>query len=65
MKKIKVKKVGENIGYYREYFQNVDTKKFYAKMTFGIYEDWFTCSCNGGEPDMPISRDIIFKEVTS
>lgn len=58
--KIKVKKIGENSGFYREYYQNVENKRIYARTlaTSKFPEEWHSCDRNGGEPECPLRKDI-------
>jgi len=63
---IEVKKVGENSGFCTEYYQNKETKRFYAKVSHPTNKEdvvWFSTSENYGEPDCHIKECIKFVEV--
>jgi len=58
---IDVKKVGEDSGFCKQYYQNAETKIFYAKITNPNNKDdvsWFYTSENYGEPCCPIRDGI-------
>lgn len=58
MKIIKVEKIGENRGFCREYFKNVETGTRYARQkTFNGKFQWFIVDKNG-EPSSPLKDDI-------
>jgi len=67
MKKIiEVKKVGENSGFCTEYYQSVETKRFYAKVSHPNNKEdvvWYSTAENYGEPDCHIKPEISFKIV--
>lgn len=64
MKEIRVKKVGEEPGFCREYFKCIDTGEFYAKQEDfkGVFV-WYSTTKNYGEPECPIKEGIKFKVV--
>lgn len=67
IKIIEVKKIGEDSGNCREYYQNLTTfqgKKFYVRISRGDEKvEWLTTDKNYGEPDCPIKEDIEFRVV--
>lgn len=60
---IKVKKIGEITDYFREYYQNIETGRYYAKTDFRGDIKWYTTDCNGGEPDCPLRKDLTIEIV--
>jgi len=63
---IKCKKVGVDSGNCREYYQDIKTKRFYAKVTHPNNKNdisWFSTDKNGGEPDCSIRECVGFVEV--
>lgn len=61
--KLKVKKIGENPGFCREYWQNIENKNIYARtLAVGKFpEEWHSTDCNGGEPECPLRKDLQFE----
>ena len=67
-KVIEVKKVGEDSGNCREYYQKLGERIVYAKVTHPNNKDdvvWYSTDKNGGEPECPIKQGISFKVVPS
>lgn len=57
---IKVRKVGENDGYYRTYYFDDVNNKYYAVTDFRGTRTWYTTDCNDGEPDCPLKDGLLF-----
>jgi hypothetical protein len=53
--------IGEEPGYYRHYFQNKATGKFYTLTDFRNVRMWHTTDCADGEPDMPLKDGMIIE----
>lgn len=51
---LRLKKIGEETGFDRIYYKDVDTKRIYCT----VEGELNTCDRNYGEPDTPIRKDI-------
>jgi hypothetical protein len=60
---IKVKKVCKWSDYFREYYQGIETKRYYCKVEFRGNIQWFTTDGEYGEPDCNVKEGIIFEIV--
>jgi hypothetical protein len=60
---IELKKIGTYEDYYRTYYKAIDTGLCYCKVDFRGYVNWYTTSCNGGEPDIPVGNFVEMMEV--
>lgn len=62
-KTIKVKKIGENPGFCREYLKRVDSEQYFCKVEFKNVVEWFTCDSSQREPSCRIGDDVEFEIV--
>ena len=62
-KTLRLRLVGEIPGYYRSYYEDETTGKFYALTNFRSVREWNTTACNGGEPDMPLKDGLLIEIV--